>query len=251
VALLPGFVVESAVAILEDFSSDVRTSARRTRLKAEEQAELFKQLDDLDENSETLVRNPASLIFDMDGIISGMKDVVDDAFEDFTIDIDSGRDDTLDIFTDINEFTPTEPVVDPNTPSSQSQADNTNALINAIKQLSLIRLAENALVKEFDSIESAIIVRDRIIDLIEEQLLFEGLDDELFSQLEQFKAKVNAVIPSGNLPNIETIDVKTSIPAIVLSYDRYESDEQESDIIERNAIENPAFVSGTLEVLSG
>lgn len=46
-----------------------------------------------------------------------------------------------------------------------------------------------------------------------------------------------------------TKDLKTSLPAIVLSYREYGTVNKEQEIIERNNIKNPLFVNGKIQLV--
>ena len=79
------------------------------------------------------------------------------------------------------------------------------------------------------------------------------IDDDSFQGLEDLNAKLVRAVPNqrSTLYNIKKINLPDAVPSIVLAYDLYESDENEIDIIKRNLIRKPGFVSGEIEVLVG
>ncbi len=249
VSKLPGFARESAQALLRDFSTSVRANTAGMSATNDNQASLNKRLDDFDGNVESLSSNPASIAGELNEILSLVRDLPEDPPDRGTVDIVSGRDEKLDGLFNLSGFDSMNADVVESTPTRESEKQNADAIVNLVRQLSIIKVAENALEKEFLSLDEAIAVRDQIIDFLEEQLSLDSIDDELFTVLSLFKAKVVAAIPVGDLASIEEITLEKTVPAIVLSYDLYESPDNELDLIERNTIQNPAFVSGDIEVL--
>lgn len=249
ISQLPGFALLSAESIADEFLDSVEGSIDRISGKEEDAAELRKQLNAFDSN--ILVRNAASMAAAVDAILERMKDLPDESEENETIDLSRGRDDKIDIFTDLVNFTPetldTIPLV---TETRQREYDNAIALQNLVRQLALIRQAENAIAKEYDSRDSAITLREEIVTAINIQQEYD-IDDNLFQLFSDLKYRLTRAVPQDFLATVETHEVADTLPAIMLAYDLYESDENESDIIERNSIWNPCFISGSIEVLSG
>lgn len=251
VAELPSYAIESANSLVKDFVTTIRNGIKNVSLKPEQQAELNKKLDDYDGNSEAMVRNPASNAAEVDSIISLLKDVVEDPPDSFTIDTTLGRDDKLDVFADLLNFDDGSEDIPSNTPTRVQEKANAVAFGNLVRQLSIIRYSEQAVSKEYESIDTAISVRNSIRDYIEAQLL-SATDDTIFQFFQDLYAQVIDLLPDPNsdLANVITLNLLASVPSLVLTYDLYESPENERDILDRNRIQNPAFINGEVEVLS-
>lgn len=251
VAGLPSYVTSSGEAIAKDFVNTVNKALTRVGLDPIAHAGLASTLKDFENNIPGLVKNPASMAGAIDDVLSETKDAVADAPARDTVDISSGRADSLDVFTDLIAFD-SENISDiPLTTATRLlQKLNADAMKNLVRQVAVIRLAENAAAKEFDSIDSALSLRNRIIDVLDEQM---GVveDDDLFNALALIKSKAIGILPQSDLRSVETLILNESVPALFLTYDLYESLDNELDIIERNKIFNPAFIAGEIQVLSG
>jgi len=247
-AALPGFARLSAQAALKDFTKTTRLKTDGVSGDDEKRAELSKGLDSFDSNVVSLASNPASLAAEVDTIIQLVRDLPSETPDNSTVDVTSGRDDKLDALFGLADFSSEASEVEGETPTRLQEKANADAIESLIRQLALIRLCENAIAKEFSSLEEALETRNRILDLIEAELALD-IDDELFKQLSNFKSAIIAAIPRGDLATVDNITVGKNLPSIVLTYDLYEAPDNESDIIERNGIDNPSFISGDLEVL--
>jgi len=248
VSQLPGYARASAKALINDFVKTVNQKIGGISGNDSGKANLKKKLLEVESSSGLLAVNPASLAAEVDNILSLVRDLPEDKTESSTIDIASGRDENIDPLLELSGYTSNLADIEKLTPTRTREKSNADAIISLIRQCAIVKLSENAVAKDFDSLDSAVLVRDQISDLIEDQI--EGdVDDELFNALSSFKSKVVNAIPTGQLGSIETIELFTDVPAIVIAYDLYESPALESDIIQRNAVENPGFISGSLEVL--
>lgn len=251
VAELPSYAVESANALVKDFVQTIRNGIKNVSLKPEQQAELNKKLDDYDGNSETLVRNPASNAAEVDGIIALLKDVVEDPPDSFTIDTTLGRDDKLDVFKDLLNFDDGSANIPSNTPTRAQEKANAAAFGNLVRQLAIVRYSEQSVSKEYESIDTAVAVRNTIRDYIEAQLL-SVTDDTIFQFFQDLYAQIVDLLPDpdSDLANVIKLQILSSVPSLVLTYDLYKAPDNERDILDRNKIKNPAFINGEVEVLS-
>lgn len=252
VADLPAFVLESAVSNLNILAESFLSIFPNVRVSSTNHASLKKEVEDFEANTESLARNGSELSLAVDSIIEGFKDLVPDPPESTTIDSSSGRDDKLAVFNDLIVFDTGVDDLPENTPSRTAEKSNAKALNNLVQQLALIRLSEATVDKEFKSIDEAEAQRTIIAENIDIQLKKEETDDETFQALEDLVAKLVLAVPDTNsvLANIKTTNQLNDIPTLVLSYDLYESVENEQDIIDRNKIREPGFAQGLLEVLS-
>jgi len=131
-------------------------------------------------------------------------------------------------------------------------AGNQSATQDLIQQLSIANISKTIAQKEFVSYDEAITARADTLDKID-SIILNTSDDVLYEQARDLRAKVAQAIPGveKELPRIRNIELKQSMPSLVVSYDIYESVDREGEIIARNEIRHPAFVPGgeTLNVL--
>jgi hypothetical protein len=254
IAGLPAFALDSAEEFLVDLKETFDAAFRNVRVDSEKHAELSKKNDELGDNAATLVRgDPAVLVESIDEIIDGFRTLVPNAPENDTVDSTSGRDDKLAVFNDLIVFTGGSENIPDTTPTREKEKANGQALANAVQQLAIVRLSQQTVDKEFKSNTEAADQRTSITESIQTQLDKPELSDEEFSAMEDLNAKLVAAVPNTTaLENIsiKDLEILESVPAIVLAYDLYESADNERDIIDRNKVRNPTFVTGDIEVLT-
>ena len=251
VSSLPSFVLDSAIENLNALADNFLGIFPNVRRDSDKHAALKKEVDDFASQTDTLAANPEQLSASVDSIINGFKDLVPDTPDSSTIDSSSGRDDKLAVFNSLTAFDLGSSVLPETTPSRRALKNNTVAIEDLVQQLAIVRLSEQTVNKEFDSIDEAEAQRTSIIDSVEIQLK-KDIDDETFQAFEDLIAKLVLAVPDVNstLANIKTRIQRNDIPSIVLAYDLYESLDNETDLIKRNGIREPGFTQGTLEVLS-
>lgn len=253
-AELPGFAKEAGDSLLASFSASVKGGFKNVRTDPEQHAALNKKLEVFDDKIEELVRGESEEIFnEVDDIISDLRDLVPVAPDNFTIDSTSGRDDQLAVFIPLLGFDGGASTIDPITPTRELQKSTLEGMEDMIQQLAILRLSENVVEKQFNTNDEATAARLLITDGIEAQNAKEQTLDDMFQALEDLNAKLVRAVPNTNstFSNVKEIEVLTTIPSIVLAYELYESPDNEQDLIDRNQIRKPAFMSGTLEVLTG
>ncbi len=138
------------------------------------------------------------------------------------------------------------------TPSRLQQQQNQDTFVDVVKQVTLVEQAEVSIDLDFPSVDEALAERIELSEIIAVEKLRPNTDDELFQVLNDLDAKLVDALPLENLARILEREVKTTTPALVLSYEIFEDVLQEQDIIDRNNIRHPGFVPGgsTVEVLS-
>ena len=63
-------------------------------------------------------------------------------------------------------------------------------------------------------------------------------------------ALIQAVPGDAALAQVRTVTNRVALPSILLSYNLYGTVAEEADIIARNSVQHPAFIAGSIEVLS-
>lgn len=120
--------------------------------------------------------------------------------------------------------------------STQAQLDNAPSLVATVG---------------FGTAEAAVAVRDALTDAIDEQLLV--ADDDLYVQLLDLRTAVVRDINTrvASLPALIMFTPLATLPALVLAYRLYADATRDQEIVARNDLRYPGFVTGgqVLEVL--
>lgn len=118
--------------------------------------------------------------------------------------------------------------------------------------LSIVLISEAARIVtevDFDSNEQAIEVRSRIIDALDALALTAG--DATYADIVNLRSSVLLAIPGDRaLASIVTITQHTDTPSLALSYLLYGNVDSAADLVDRNGIAHPGYLSGPLNVLS-
>ena len=234
---VPVDLVRSARAKVQQLTRLIRSSVDGVATIANNTADLFVELDNLDNDVDELLSSPAFLA-----------DRINNSFMFMFESIESIPDKALQLLRyreiDVGDFDI------PLTTTLRIQENiNRNSMNFFIKTLALSYLARAAVTEVFDSIDSATARRNEVRDFIEE-LLNETDNDDLFQSLVQLNAAIVSAIPDEDavLPNIKTLTTNITTNSLVLNYQIYGNLDRESDIISRNLIKNPAFILGQTEI---
>ena len=234
---VPVDLVRSARAKVQQLTRLIRSSVDGVATIANNTADLFVELDNLDNDVDELLSSPAFLA-----------DRINNSFMFMFESIESIPDKALQLLRyreiDAGDFNI------PLTTTLRIQENiNRNSMNFFIKTLALSYLARAAVTEDFDSIDSATARRDEVRDFIEE-LLNETDNDDVFQSLIQLNAAIVSAIPDEDvvLPNIKTLTTNITTNSLVLNYQIYGNLDRESDIILRNLIKNPAFILGQTEL---
>lgn len=139
-----------------------------------------------------------------------------------------------------------------NTPSRTREQENQDAVLNLTIELTLSAEAQAAVDVEFTSTREALDSRDEIVQGLDVQL-DNAVDDDLFQSLKDLQTALSRAIPTTGVTELIVIEVKKTIPALIIAYDNFEDLDKENEIIDQNNIEHPGFVPGgdTIEVSVG
>lgn len=191
----------------------------------------FKQrLEDLEDSADALVNTPSGLIESL-GLL----------FADLT--------DRKALLT-LHSFDPgTRPrATTANRAIEQANFDATQSLI---QRLVLTQAATVIADETFDSYESAITARGDLADLLDEEAESAG---DSYEALMQLRADLAKAVPGddGALRRLVAHTPPATVPSLVLAHRLYGDLESEADLLARNKIVHPGFITGgvELEVLS-
>jgi len=139
------------------------------------------------------------------------------------------------------------------TPSRAQTYVNNQATVDLIRQTAVAELAVFAVSNTYDTLDTAIDVRDTVADLIDEEAETTP-DDNTYTELTQARAEVVAAIPAPDQSPAQVVSYTPSatLPALVIAQTLYDNAAVESQIVTRNRPRHPGFLTGgqPLQVLS-
>jgi len=122
------------------------------------------------------------------------------------------------------------------------QSRSQNALENMVREMGAAEHARVVAGKPYDSYQQALNTRSQLMDEIDQ--VSETAADEVFDALQTLRAKVVQSIPDPRLPEIQSITMRQSLPALALAYQIYGDPLRDTDIVTRNQIGHPGFIPG-------
>lgn len=254
---LPAYVLDSAQEVVLSFLRSVDSAVKEISADADKLATIEKDLADFEADISSIVRDPNLLFQNVDNIVEQLKTLPVDPEETDTIDISAGVDDKVAVLDRVLETAAdTSAVLDaanPQTPTRIQENANNVAINNMIKQSAVARKAEVVADKDFRSLTDAVAAREELTLLLDQLMEVEGIDDNLFQAMKDQKASVVEMIPDPRKQTgtLTTLDLLATTNSLALTYDLYESLDRENEILDRNQVENPAFISGEVEVVTG
>lgn len=144
----------------------------------------------------------------------------------------------------------TVPPVRVTTSTRQTQSDCQDALIALTERVALACNCELAAGFAFDSYQAAESEREQLLRELDDKA--DTAPDVVYYELVNVRTQLAKALPAPGLPEIQTVQVRTTVPAIVEAYRLYGDASKESDIVSRNGIRHPGFIAGgsEIEVLS-
>lgn len=142
------------------------------------------------------------------------------------------------------------PAVKVTTSTRQIQSDCQDALIALTERVALACNCELAAGFAFDSYQAAEAERERLMTELDTKS--DTAPDSVYNELVKLRTQLAKALPAPGLPEIQTVQVRTTTPAIVQAYRLYGDAAKEADIVSRNGIRHPGFIAGgtDIEVLS-
>lgn len=234
---LPAFAIASAETALKNAANGLAAKLAPIITDTQELAAFTGQIRILTAQASSLVREPADVLGEFRAAIVLLASTVS-----------SSRGAVMDALLEAYGVDLGAPVT-ANTATREREAENQAALIAGLRRVIAIEAARLAPLVAFASIEEAMAARDQIADLLDEQALLAA--DTAYPALVQLRTQVLRAVPGSNtFARVLTITRRVEVPSLVLAYQLYDSVDQEADVIARNAIRHPGFVSGELKVLS-
>lgn len=140
-----------------------------------------------------------------------------------------------------------------NTPARQQEAKNLDALAAVIRTVAVVEAVRTSSVIEYASSNDATAVRNELADRLDD-LMAEATSDSAYLALRDLHvALVRDVAARGaDLARLVSYTPPATVPALLLAHQLYGDATRDLEIVARNRIPHPGFVSGgrPLEVLS-
>lgn len=131
----------------------------------------------------------------------------------------------------------------PLTESRKQELVNSQAMDSLVKNIARVEASEQAVYVKHASVNDAIIAREEVLTELDE-ILETTNNDETFISVTQLRNLVIELLPGDTqLPSVSSKETEQVESSLTLAYSIYGSVEKESDLIERNKIDHPAFIS--------
>jgi prophage DNA circulation protein len=135
------------------------------------------------------------------------------------------------------------------TATREQERTNQEALAAALRRVLAIeaaRLLPTVVYETLDEAQSDVAI---VVELLDEQALTAG--DTAYPALVALRAALTRAVPGDAvLARVVTVERPVAVPALLLSYQLYGSLDKEEDLVQRNRVQHPGFLSGLLQALS-
>jgi prophage DNA circulation protein len=232
----PALALESLQAVVQS-AADAMDDAFTPLMAAEQGlASLKRGIGDLTADLDALVRAPLEVISTTSGILDSLTSLA----------VTPRR--AITALLAVYGFTPSADRPPATTATRVREQENYDALLRLIRLLSVLQAARLAPDATYDTYDDATAVRDSLCEALDEQA--EGSGDEAFTALEQLRADLVRAVPGeeGDLPHLMRYTPGYQLPSLVLTHRLYGELSRETDLLARNRIARPGFVSGNAEL---
>jgi len=239
---LPAYAIETAQQAIENVSEIFDTATATLSDVANTASEVAFSIRNLVADTNDLLQSPSVLAQRLLDSFSLLEE---------SISLGGDRESALGGFT---SFGDNDVEIQDNTPSREREKENQRQLNNFIKRVAIIKLANNAKDAGYESIDKAESSRQSIVDGIEIQIKESASDDFIQAMYDLSAALVDAVPNTDtDIPSVKNIELDQTVSTLELTYELFESNDNEQDIIDRNSVSNPCFLKAgeVLEVIGG
>lgn len=236
-ARLPAFALESAENALIRASNGLEAALAPVATKAQELAALRSRVALITARASSLARSPSDAF---DGFREAATALSDAAITAPWAVLDA----VLDAYeVDLGESPPA------TTSTRQRELVNHDALTGALRRVIAVEAARLAPRVPFPTIEDATATRDQVAVHLADQA--GGADDAAYPALVNLRANLLRAVPGGaTFARIVPAFRPVAVSSLVLAHQLYGAVNLEADIIARNRVRHPGFISGDLRVLS-
>lgn len=241
----PEFVADGAQNLLDDTVSTLRGINAKVNEATAPVANFTASLDQFGAELSTLIRTPETLAGDVVSLVGGVVGVASD--------VEAAINGLKGLF----DWGADAAAVPRTTPNRQQQADNQDALIRLVQVAGIAEAVRASARLAFEdsatyaSFDEAVGLRDQFvgaIDAITESTDSAGnsVPDDLYSQLIDLRAAAIQDITSraGDLQRIVSYTPAVTLPALVIAHYLYGDARRAGEIVARNGVVHPGFVTG-------
>lgn len=231
------FTLTDAVAQVTAFVDSVKAGIAKIS-EIVSNSDIMKAITDISAAASDLIRDPMDLYM-------GIQDI----FNDIVTAINNPLD-AFNALRDFFDFAGTPDSIPLTTSARITQAGNKTQIAYAMTVAASVSASKAASLAEYTSQGEADTVRDILADQMDALSLTAG--SQLFEALMDLRAAIMEDLSTRpGLPGIMTVSLPEDTPALVLAYQLYADAARADEIVLRNAIANPCFISGglALEVL--
>lgn len=234
---MPAFSLASAESTLASATASLAAELAPVVASSQELAELTGRVALMTAQASSLVRSPAAALSGFHDAITGLADTIIAA---------PGALLAALVRAYLADFGPEVVAI---TATRARERANQLAMAAALRSILVIEAARLAPSVPFESVDQATAARDQIAELLEEQA--EAAGDDAYPALVDLRSKVLRAVPGeSDFARVLTATRNVAIPSLLLAYQLYGSVDLEPDLVARNGIRHPGFVSGELKVLS-
>lgn len=139
------------------------------------------------------------------------------------------------------------------TPSRAQIATNQEAIVQLVRQTAVAELAVVAASKKYETVEEAVAARDVVADLLDVEAEM-TMDDVVYQSLVQARSEVVHALPAEDESYARLVPYSPpmTLPALVIAQTLYGDGSEAEQIVSKNSVRHPGFVTGgqPLQVLS-
>jgi prophage DNA circulation protein len=233
---MAGFVVDAATAQMQALTSALNVNGITKSLEA---------VTEFAYSVRTLNAEISDLLSTPDRLAAQVRSTIDLVSEAFT-DSDS-------ILAGLFDDNAGYPVLIADTPSRRQQRNNDRALRALVRRVAVANLARVQTDADHASYQDALDARDTVLSRIDDEVE-QAVDDDAIAVLLALRARTAKAIPASGatLPYLITYTPPATVPSLVLAQRLYGDASRADEIVARNSIRHPAFITGgrAIEVLS-
>jgi prophage DNA circulation protein len=231
------FTLTDAVAQVTEFVDTVKAKIAKIS-EIVSNSDIMKAINDISASASDLIRAPMDLYM-------GIQDIFNDIVTAVTNPLDA-----FNALRDFFDFAGTPDSIPLTTSARITQAENKTQIAYAMTVAASVSAAKAASLAEYASQGDADTVRGILADQMDTLTLTAG--SQLFEALMDLRAAIMEDLATRpGLPGIRAVTLQEDTPALVLAYQLYADADRADEIVLRNAISHPGFISGglALEVL--
>lgn len=252
-----GSVLSSIARGMNSASSALRKVNGKIAAKLNLVDNITQSISDFEDEIVTLIATPqvmldkfialgTSVVNLIKNFVPPTKEIDVEGFEPDTVSLALVTLDSLFVFITEGDSIPTP------TPQSELETDAHEAITGTMQAMAVASVVESLVELELKSADQAEAILESVGEKLDSLIAF-NFDGEVIESLLTLKAATTEYYTklAINLPRVRPIEIASTVPALRLAYELYGDANQDADIIKRNRVRHPAFISGgsTIEVL--